>query len=131
MRNYFETTLRVHPHPIRLSPEFSINPLPVSPSFGSFRRGFLFHNQRDFQLPACFPANLFTPNTIRQPAETKGQIEEYRKDREEEAKELESERNRVLSSSDGFTDVIDTGESRNIENYVRVKARNFNYSYTN
>lgn len=130
--DFFETTLREAQKPNRLHACSSLRQRASSPSFQQFEEGFYFGEAEDsIRLPPSFPVNLFTPNTIEQPAETMGQIEQYRKAMEDEARESQNEMNGVVSGTQDsvyLTDFDGTRDSRN--QYVRVQNRGYNYSFS-
>lgn len=122
--NYFDETLRVRPRPIPYNNGYNSRPVP--PSYIPFSMG----NVEGSRLPLCRPVNLFTPNTIQQPAETKGQIDMYNKDMMERQRELAMERSMDTS------DVVESGlngnanETGNSGFYVNVNSNGFNYNYS-
>lgn len=128
--NHFQTTLRVDPHPRRPTLTFRFDHPTVSSTVHPFEEENSFGNFRDtIQLPPFFPDKLFTPNTIPQRPETKGQIDEYRKALEEEAKELENDTNRVENYGEELEDFPVSSETKDVNNYVTFKSQGYEYSY--
>lgn len=129
LSQYFESTVSAAPHPIRFNGEFNLKHPITFPSYVPLEDSFSLGKLKGrTYLPPSIPVNLFTPNTIVQPAETKGQIEEYNKALQEEARELEQQRNGVAMDVEGLKDP-DIDESTNLRNYVSVKSREYNYNY--
>jgi hypothetical protein len=94
--------------------------------------GLDFHQAGNlFHTPAFDAVNLFTPNTVQQPAETPGQFENYRKALEEEAREAEKEKNAVTVAFGRGIGGLTRGAARS---YVSVKMtggdKTYNYGYT-
>lgn len=115
-RNYLEGAYN-HDHSpwklskgVRLKPLQLRQPLPLPPTQFDFRG--------KYSQPAFLPANLFTPNTIEQPAETQGQIDEYRKALDEEEREAQGEGSRPVWAA--------TTEG---SNFISVKSKDYNYNY--
>ncbi|XP_063909250.1 uncharacterized protein LOC135126940 [Zophobas morio] len=81
--------------------------------------------------PALDSVDLFTPNTVQQPAETPGQIENYRKALEEEAREAERAENAITTV---FRDRIGGESNLQPKSYVSVKVglgnKRYDYGYT-
>lgn len=120
--HYFDSTLRVHPHPVSSS---SSRHIPIEDQF-------TFEDVQEHRRPPFRSANLFTPNTIQQPAETKGQIDQYNMDLVERANELEMERNGSTTTSSNNGNSEDVTDSRHIANnghYVNVNNNGFKYNY--
>lgn len=119
--DYFEQTLRMRPRPFAYGSGYNPRPAPIS------YQPYIMEGNRS---PPCRPANLFTPNTIQQPAETKGQIDMYNMDMKERARELAMERNMATS------DVMDSGyngnsnETQSSGYFVNVNSNGFNYNYS-
>ncbi|RZC37675.1 hypothetical protein BDFB_006309 [Asbolus verrucosus] len=80
-----------------------------------------------FLTPALPAVNLFTPNTVQQPAETPGQVANYRKALEAEAREAAREANKITTDPYLGGGIAPKG-------YVNVKVRRgdkaYNYSYS-
>nr|XP_008201540.1 PREDICTED: uncharacterized protein LOC103315211 isoform X2 [Tribolium castaneum] len=73
--------------------------LPLAGSSG-IPTGVGFHEAGNPLLaPALHSVDLFTPNTVQQPAETPGQFRNYMKALEEEAKEAEKAENAITTTT--------------------------------
>lgn len=126
--SFFDTTLRPTSYSVRLKDDLSLKYTDTSNLFIPFKGGIWCENLlKNIQLSFSFSVNLFTPNTFDLPAETKGQIEEYKKALKEEATELEKEKN--LNTL--YTESVKNFEEspKNLRNYVNVRSSGFNYSY--
>lgn len=87
-------------------------------------------NNAPARIPAKLPVRLFTPNTEQQPAVTQGQLENYRKDLEEEAKELEQARNQLTNNRSSFFNIDSIDNDKLKGGYVSVDlAQNGKYGY--
>lgn len=120
--HYFDSTLGVHRHPLSSS---SSRHIPIEDQFS-------FENVKERNVPPFRSANLFTPNTIHQSAETKGQIDQYNMDLVERARELEMERNSSSTTSSNMgnsEDVTNSKDNENNRHYVNVNNNGFKYNY--
>lgn len=130
--NNFQSNINSAPYPVRFNQECNsyYQGVPSSFNTGEFSLGNVEENNR---LPPYAAVNLFTPNTIDQPAETQGQINEYNKDLEERARELERERNGMMTSNEAMmsnADINPAGNTDSSEQYVNFNHRDFSYAYS-
>lgn len=120
--HYFDSTLEAHRYPVSSPSSLHI---PIGDQF-------TFENVKERNRPPFRSANLFTPNTIQQSAETKGQIDQYNMDLVERAKELEMEKNGSSTTSSNMgnsEDVTGSKETENNGHYVNVNNKGFKYNY--
>lgn len=132
--NYFQSQINSAPYPGIANTGYNSHlhaiSLPLNPDTGEFSLGNEGENNR---RPPYFSVSLFTPNTIDQPAETKGQIEAYNKDLEEQAREFNRERNGMTSDVGGSMNNADSNPMESMENsehYVNFNHRDFSYTYS-
>lgn len=82
--------------------------------------------------PPPSAASLFVPNTVQQPAETAGQIDNYKKALEEEARELEKQQNDITTQFNSEIADLLTATNKP-KGYVNVQfntGTDLNYKYT-
>ncbi|KAG5879553.1 hypothetical protein JTB14_016808 [Gonioctena quinquepunctata] len=132
-RNFFEGAISFDAHPVSVSAGFHVNPppilrLPFLPPLPLAGLDFPTH-PASFKRPPFLPVSLFTPNTVEQTAETKGQIEEYEKALREEALEKEQEQDRAYSGGQ-FSESGDLERTTQATHFVSVKSREYNYNYS-
>ncbi|XP_060524631.1 uncharacterized protein LOC132701021 [Cylas formicarius] len=120
----FQGETRVGGRPIQTTAGFNLNPPPpltIIQSF-PFSSALFSGNYRSGFLPPPPPfTNLFTPNTIRQPVESRGQAEEYKKAVDEEQR---AETTTNADSSDGTT----LGPQQNAFVKLHVQGKDYGYS---
>lgn len=146
-KHFFRIPLNNYRKPISFSTVFDRNPsrysLPLkffdfaSSSYPS--RGFspdsIFRKGEDpFGLPPFFPKVIFTPNEIDERPETEGQIREFQKDLEEQARETETDTSNLTSAFNNFTGFDGHGGTGEADlttksYFVSVRSKQYNYTY--
>lgn len=111
-----EGQLRSFPRPIRVHEKIAVKTeLPPRILQGA-----------GYSIPVSPAVGLFTPNTVQQPAETRGQIENYYKALEEEAREADKAANQLDADPALF--------GAGVQSYVNVRLhgagdKQYNYGY--